>query len=226
MIALILARGGSKGVPKKNIKQLMGKPLIEYVITSAKESKKITDVYVSSDDEEIIEISKNLGCKIIVRPNELSTDTSLDIDSFRHFCKELNHTEPIIHLRATTPLVNPLVIDNAIEVFLKNKKNITSLRSAHETSESVYKFYTKNGEFWQPIVDNMDTNLPRQSYPKTYSPNGYVDIVTPEIFMDSDSFYGDKIYSFITNKTYEIDTIDDFNYIEYILSKKKCISSS
>ena len=226
MIALILARGGSKGVPKKNIKQLMGKPLIEYVITSAKESKKITDVYVSSDDEEIIEISKNLGCKIIVRPNELSTDTSLDIDSFRHFCKELNHTEPIIHLRATTPLVNPLVIDNAIEVFLKNKKNITSLRSAHETSESVYKFYTKNGEFWQPIVDNMDTNLPRQSYPKTYSPNGYVDIVTPEIFMDSDSFYGDKIYSFITDKTYEIDTIDDFNYIEYILSKKKCISSS
>ena len=220
MIALILARGGSKGVPKKNIKQLMGKPLIEYVITSAKESKKITDVYVSSDDEEIIEISKNLGCKIIVRPNELSTDTSLDIDSFRHFCKELNHTEPIIHLRATTPLVNPLVIDNAIEVFLKNKKNITSLRSAHETSESVYKFYTKNGEFWQPIVDNMDTNLPRQSYPKTYSPNGYVDIVTPEIFMDSDSFYGDKIYSFITDKTYEIDTIDDFNYIEYILSKK------
>lgn len=226
MIALILARGGSKGVPKKNIKQLMGKPLIEYVITSAKESKKITDVYVSSDDEEIIEISKNLGCKIIVRPNELSTDTSLDIDSFRHFCKELNHTEPIIHLRATTPLVNPLVIDNAIEVFLKNKKNITSLRSAHETSESVYKFYTKNGEFWQPIVDNMDTNLPRQSYPKTYSPNGYVDIVTPEIFMDSDSFYGNKIYSYITDKTYEIDTIDDFNYIEYILSKKKCISSS
>ena len=70
MIALILARGGSKCVPKKNIKQLMGKPLIEYVITSAKESKKITDVYVSSDDEEIIEISKNLGCKIIVRHNE------------------------------------------------------------------------------------------------------------------------------------------------------------
>ena len=220
MIALILARGGSKCVPKKNIKQLMGKPLIEYVITSAKESKKITDVYVSSDDEEIIEISKNLGCKIIVRPNELSTDTALDIDSFRHFCKVLNHTEPIIHLRATTPLVNPLVIDNAIEVFLKNKKNITSLRSAHETSESVYKFYKKNGKFWQPIVDNMDTNLPRQSYPKTYSPNGYVDIVNPEIFMNSDSFYGDKIYSFITDKTYEIDTIDDFNYIEYILSKK------
>ena len=220
MDCLILARGGSKGVTKKNIKQLVGKPLIEYVITSAKESKKITDIYVSSDDEEIIKVSKKLGCKIIVRPSELSNDSSLDVDSFRHFCDKLNYTEPIIHLRATTPLINPLVIDDAIEVFLKNKTIITSLRSAHETSESVYKFYKKNGEFWAPIVDNMDTNLPRQSYPKTYSPNGYIDIVNPQVFMNSDSFYGDKIYSFITDKTYEIDTIDDFNYIEYILTKK------
>ena len=220
MVRLILARGGSKGVKKKNIKKLLGKPLIEYVITSAKQSKKITDIYVSSDDEEIIEISKKLGCKIIVRPSELSNDSSLDIDSFRHFCEELNYTEPIIHLRATTPLISPLVIDNAIEVYLKNKNILTSLRSAHETSESVYKFYKQDGLYWYPIVDGMDTNLPRQSYPKTYSPNGYIDIVNPQVFMNSDSFYGDKIYSFITDKTYEIDTIDDFNYIEYILTKK------
>ena len=220
MVSLILARGGSKGVKKKNIKKLLGKPLIEYVITSAKQSKKITDIYVSSDDEEIIEISKKLGCKIIVRPSELSNDLSLDVDSFRHFCEELNYTEPIIHLRATTPLISPLVIDDAIEVYLKNKNMLTSLRSAHETSESVYKFYKQNGLYWYPIVDGMDTNLPRQSYPKTYSPNGYIDIVNPQVFMNSDSFYGDKIYSFITDKTYEIDTIDDFNYIEYILTKK------
>ncbi len=220
MVSLILARGGSKGVKKKNIKNLLGKPLIEYVITSAKQSKKITDIYVSSDDEEIIEISKKLGCKIIVRPSELSNDSSLDIDSFRHFCEELNYTEPIIHLRATTPLISPLVIDDAIEVYLKNKNILTSLRSAHETSESVYKFYKQDGLYWYPIVDGMDTNSPRQSYPKTYSPNGYIDIVNPQVFMNSDSFYGDKIYSFITDKTYEIDTIDDFNYIEYILTKK------
>ena len=120
---------------------------------------------------------------------------------------------------STSDLIK-LVIDDAIEVYLKNKNILTSLRSAHETSESVYKFYKQNGLYWYPIVDGMDTNLPRQSYPKTYSPNGYIDIVNPQVFMNSDSFYGDKIYSFITDKTYEIDTIDDFNYIEYILTKK------
>jgi len=220
MVSLILARGGSKGVPKKNIKKLNGIPLIGYVITEAQKSKIIRDIYVSTDCEEIKKICLSFGVKIIDRPSNLSQDKSLDIDSFRHFCKELNYTEPIIHLRATTPLIDSLVIDNAIEVFLKNKNKITSLRSAHETSESVYKYYKQDGLYWSPIVDGMDTNLPRQSYPKTYSPNGYIDIVTPEVFMNSDNFYGDKIYSFITDKTYEIDTIDDFNYIEYILTKK------
>jgi len=220
MVSLILARGGSKGVPKKNIKKLNGIPLIGYVITEAQKSKIIRDIYVSTDCEEIKKICLSFGVKVIDRPSNLSQDKSLDIDSFRHFCKELNYTEPIIHLRATTPLIDSLVIDNAIEVFLKNKNKITSLRSAHETSESVYKYYKQDGLYWRPIVDGMDTNLPRQSYPKTYSPNGYIDIVTPEVFMNSENFYGDKIYSFITDKTYEIDTIDDFNYIEYILTKK------
>ena len=220
MVSLILARGGSKGVPKKNIKKLNGIPLIGYVITEAQKSKIIRDIYVSTDCEEIKKICLSFGVKVIDRPSNLSQDKSLDIDSFRHFCKELNYTEPIIHLRATTPLIDSLVIDNAIEVFLKNKNKITSLGSAHETSESVYKYYKQDGLYWRPIVDGMDTNLPRQSYPKTYSPNGYIDIVTPEVFMNSDNFYGDKIYSFITDKTYEIDTIDDFNYIEYILTKK------
>lgn len=219
MISLILARGGSKGIERKNIKKLLNQPLIYYVINAAKKSKKISEIYVSSDDSEILEISKNLGCQVIQRPNEISTDISLDIDSFRHFCIENNHTEPLVHLRATTPLIDPIVIDDAIRIFIENEKRITSLRSAHETSESVYKFYKKNGDFWSPIDDSIDPTLPRQSYPKTYSPNGYIDIVKPSVFMTSDSFYGEKIYSFITDKTYEIDTIEDFNYVEYILKK-------
>jgi CMP-N-acetylneuraminic acid synthetase len=69
----------------------------------------------------------------------------------------------------------------------------------------------------------MDQNNPRQSYPKTYVPNGYIDIVKPEIFMNGDNLYGEKIYSYVTNLTQEIDTIEDFEYIEYLIKNKKYV---
>lgn len=220
MICLILARGGSKGVPKKNIKILNGKPLIYYVIYEAKKSKKITKIYVSTDDDEIADIVKEYGVEVIKRPKQLSEDHSLDVDSFRHFCELKNQKDPIVHLRATTPLINHKVIDVAITTY-NNTENITSLRSAHETPESVYKFYIKKNNKWKPLVDGMDTNGPRQTYEKTYLPNGYVDIVSPKIFMNQNTFYGDNIYAFETKVTPEIDTIEDFYYIEYILKNKK-----
>jgi len=220
MICLILARGGSKGIEKKNIKSLCGYPLIYYVIESAKKSKLISDIYVSTDDDEIAKISKKYGAKIIIRPKNISDDNSLDVDAFRHFCEITKIYNPIVHLRVTTPLINPMVIDDAIKTFL-NTKDITSLRSAHETPESVYKFFIKKDNLWKPLIEGMDSNQPRQSYQKTYSPNGYVDIVNPKIFMNTDTFYGDNIYAFETKLTPEIDTIEDFNYIEYILKSNK-----
>jgi CMP-N,N'-diacetyllegionaminic acid synthase len=221
MDALILARGGSKGVPKKNIKLLNNKPLISYVIESAKKSKKIKNIYVSTDCEEIKEVLKKLDVIVIDRPLEISQDNSLDVDSFRHFCNLLNYTSPIVHLRATTPLIDPNIIDDAIKIFNININTVTSLRSAHQMSESAYKFFIKDDNIWKPLVNGVDTNKPRQSYPKTYIPNGYVDIVNPNIFMNQDSFYGDKIFAFETKSTPEIDTMDDFDYIEYIIKYKK-----
>jgi N-acylneuraminate cytidylyltransferase/CMP-N,N'-diacetyllegionaminic acid synthase len=202
MDALILARGGSKGVPKKNIKLLNNKPLISYVIESAKKSKKIKNIYVSTDCEEIKEVLKKLDVIVIDRPLEISQDNSLDVDSFRHFCNLLNYTSPI-------------------KIFNININTVTSLRSAHQMSESAYKFFIKDDNIWKPLVNGVDTNKPRQSYPKTYIPNGYVDIVNPNIFMNQDSFYGDKIFAFETKSTPEIDTMDDFDYIEYIIKYKK-----
>jgi hypothetical protein len=219
MDCLILARGGSKGVPKKNIKLLDGIPLIGYVISEAKKSKKIDQIFVSTDCDEIIKVVEEYGVNVIKRPPELSQDNSLDIDSFIHFCNLTNNLNPIVHLRATTPLIDYKIIDNAIELFELNHNVYTSLRSAHEMSESAYKFFVKKGNTWSPIIDGIDQNNPRQSYEKTYIPNGYVDIVNPNIFLKRETFYGDKIYSFITERTYEVDTIEDFNYIEYILKK-------
>jgi len=220
MIALILARGGSKRVPKKNIKVINGKPLLFYPINAAKKSKLIMKVYVSTDDEEIAKVARQYGAEVICRPLELAQDNSTDLDAFKHFCQETGEYKPIVHLRATTPILDTDVIDEAIRIFYKNEAQITSLRSAHETSESVYKYFTKGKLYWESIVKGVDAEKPNQNYPKTYAPNGYVDIVKPKEWKKNNSFHGSCIYPFITKFTPEIDSLDDFDYIEYLMQKK------
>lgn len=217
MKALILARGGSKGVPGKNIKLLNNKPLISYPIEAALNTKHISEIYVSTDSDEIAEISKNYGAKIIKRPKELASDTSLDIDSFKHAVEVLNDYEDIVQLRATTPLVNPEVLDQAIEYFTSNQEYATSLRSAHEFSESVFKFFKKDDKYWNGFFPNLKGeyyNLPRQAFEPCYLPNGYVDILRPKVFMNLNTFHGDKMLSFITERVIEVDTIEDFKLLE------------
>jgi len=215
MNCLILARGGSIGVPKKNIKLLNGKPLIAYPIESAKKTKYISKVYVSTDSDEIAEIAKSYGAEIIKRPSELAQSNSLDVDAFKHAVKFLGE-EDIVQLRATTPIINPMVLDKAIEYFLENPE-ATSLRSAQEFSESVYKFFKKDGPYWTgffPELQGEYYNRPRQSFPASYLPNGYIDIVRPKIFMYKDTFHGDKMLSFVTEPVIEIDTPEDFARLE------------
>lgn len=224
MVCLILARGGSKGVPKKNIKILGEKPLIKHVIDAANKTKNISDIFVSSDCEEILEISKESGAKIIVRPKDLAQDLSKDIDSFKHAHPFLGKPKEIIQLRATTPLIEPYVLDDAINFFNENKKLCTSMRSVHKTSDSVLKFYCKEDNFLVNICKNNSeieySSSPRQSVPATYCPNGYIDILKAETFFESKTFYGDKVLCYETKFTPEVDTMDDFDYIEYIYNKK------
>lgn len=223
MNALILARGGSKGVPKKNIKMLDGKPLISYVIESAFRTSKISNIYVSTDCEEISDISRSYGAKIIKRPIELAKDSSKDIDSFIHALDFMPNCEEIIHLRATTPIIYPEVLIDGINYYLDNKKLCTSMRSGHETSESVYKFFKLQDKYFKGLFNMNDEyyNLPRQESIKTFKPNGYIDIVKPSIFKDGISLHGDNILAFITKPTIEIDSIDEFEYLEYLVKNKK-----
>lgn len=217
MNCIILARGGSKGVPGKNIKLLNNKPLIVYPIEAALKTKNINNIYVSTDSDEISNIAKNSGAIVIERPKELSQDNSLDIDALKHAVNYLKDDNDIVQLRATTPLLDPETLDKAIDFFLENQHDCTSLRSAHEFSESVYKFFKLEGKFWSgffPEIKGEYYNLPRQYFPKSYLPNGYIDIVRPKIFMDKDTLHGDKILSFVTPYAIEVDTNEDFKRLE------------
>ena len=221
--SVILARGGSKGVPGKNIKEVNGIPLLAYPIIAAKKIKHISDIYVSTDDVDIKNVALEYGAKVIDRPKELADDHSLDIDAMRHAVEYLDSYNDLIHLRATTPTIESKILDEAIKYFLDNS-DCTSLRSAHESKESAYKFFKKDGNYWNGLFPEMGSeyyNRPRQELPKTYHPNGYIDIVRPDIFMNKDSLHGNKILSFVTDFVHEVDTMNDLKILRVLYDKDK-----
>lgn len=229
IVGIIPARSGSKGVPKKNIKLLGGYPLIAYTITAAKQSKEIDRVIVSTDSEEIAEIAKIYGAEVpFLRPKELSTDKSSDMDFVLHaldWFKKNEDIEPelLVHLRPTTPLREPSLVDEAINA-LKNHNTASSLRSVHEMAESPRKAFEINNGFLVGMFPN-DTrpeyyNLPRQSFPPAYHPNGYVDVLRPDFIMKHNNLHGPKILAFITPFSVEVDMPEDFEYLQFIIEKK------
>ena len=220
---IILARGGSKGVPRKNIRKINDIHLIGYPILASKDSQNISEVYVSTEDDEIKKVALDYGAKVIDRPSELPRDKSLDIDGMRHAVKHLQSYDDIVHLRASTPMVDSNVIDDTIEYFWENP-NCTSLRSAHEASETAYKSFKKNEDgTWGGLFDHQLEgdyyNLPRQSLPKTYHPNGYIDIIRPKHFMTHNNLHGEKMLAFVTPFSYEVDTMDDFKILKVLYDK-------
>ena len=228
IIAVIPARSGSKGVPDKNIKMLVGKPLIAYSISAAIKSKLIDRVIVSTDSEKYASISKDYGAEVpFIRPNEYSGDDSTDYDFVKHLLDWLaknggNTPDYIIHLRPTTPLRDPSILDSAIEKFMNNGE-ATSLRSAHELSETAYKQFELEGKYFKTICtgsfDLDDANNSRQSFPKTYSPNGYVDILRTSHILKNHLLHGNRVMSYLTDFAIEVDTIDDFEFIKWQISK-------
>lgn len=226
--ALIPARGGSKSIPKKNIVDLAGFPLIAYSIAVAKLSKYISRIIVSTDNEEIAEVAEKYGAEVpFLRPAEFATDTSGDFEVFKHAMdwmkqNEGNLPEYWIHLRTTAPLRNPELVDKAIEQFIQNRE-ATSLRSGHELRESPYKcFAIENGFFVGLFPEDKRpdyTNLPRQAFPKVYQPDGYVDVIKSETVMEKGIFHGSKIMAFISPDAGELDRPEDLEFIKFNLNK-------
>lgn len=213
-IAIIPARGGSKTVPKKNIRRVWGHPLVAYSIVAAKLTKRIQRVIVSTDSLEIGEIARAYGADVpFLRPSKYAQDNSADIDFMRHAIQWLYENEGkipeyIVHMRPTTPIRSPQVIDDAIFKIQSNLE-ATSLRSGHLCHHPPYKWFKDNGKYWGPLISGMtcdEVNMPRQDFPAIYIPNGYVDIVKTDFIIKSDLMHGDKMIGYITNEIPDIDT--------------------
>ena len=223
VVALIPARSGSKGVRNKNLRLLGQAPLLAWSIKCGLNSRAINRTIVSTDSDEYGEVARNWGAEVpFLRPESISQDKSTDLDFVLHaldfFKSEGRIPDLIVHLRPTTPLRNPVVVDEAITFAVNRTKEITSLRSVHEMSETAYKSFEIGPKGNLVTVfshsEALDTsNLPRQSFPKTYSPNGYVDVLIPEYILSMGALHGNNVQPFITEASFEIDTEDDFELL-------------
>lgn len=208
IVSLILARGGSKGIPNKNIIKLNNKPLISYVINASLKSN-VNETWVSSDSDEILKISKKYGSKIIKRPDELSTDFSTSEDALIHFAKNIDF-DILVFIQPTSPLLKSKYINKGLKMIIN--KQYDSVFSAYE-------------EHWKPFWSNVPigwdiNNRPRrQDKEKYYVENGAFYITTRENLLSSKNRYSGNIGKVIMpiNESFQIDTFDDLELIKKLI---------
>lgn len=227
MIAIIPARGGSKGLPGKNIKEFCGKPLIAYSIEAAQKANLVSRIFVSTDDEGIAEIAKEYGAEIpFLRPAELATDTAFAIDNYIYTIGKLNSDQNLninefLVLQPTSPLRTSQDIDNAIEIYIKN--NADSVISVTEMSHSPLwaKRINNNGTI-EEYFPNFNGFKNRQELEKAFIPNGVIFILKEILLKKIHTYYSDKTYPYImpAERSVDIDNIFEFEFAEYLMRNK------
>jgi len=221
VLAIIPARGGSKGLPGKNIIDLAGKPLIAWTIEASLGSKYIAKTIVSSDSVEILEVSKKYGSEILKRPDELATDISSSEIVVKHAIESLEEKfDYIVLLQPTSPLRDTINIDNAFEKLFST--DATALISVSEYDNKILKAFKEN-EFGyiEGISNNKYPFMRRQDLPKTYMSNGAIYIIKVDEFLRNNSFYTDNTVSFVMDeiKSLDIDTKEDLAKVEKYINE-------
>ncbi len=238
ILAIIPARSGSKTIPHKNIRTLLGKPLIAYSIEHALSSKLINRVIVSTDSKLYAEIARKYGAEVpFLRPEEISTDESNDRDVFFQALNWLseneNYTPEIcVHLRPTHPIRNSQDIDNMINMLLADS-NADCIRSVVKNdAHTPYKmWFLDNDHELKPIINNTEIfepyNQPRQKLPLSYFQNASIDVIKTDTILKKKSLSGNKILGYIMDSEFDIDNEKDFERTEqkmlelkYILKKE------
>lgn len=225
MIAIIPARGGSKGLPGKNIKPLNGKPLIAYAVEAALKAKHIDRVIISTDDEEIARVAVQYGAELpFMRPAELASDTALAVDNYIYTIGKLEQEsgtiiDAFVVLQPTSPLRIAEDIDGAVELFEKKKADsvISYTQEAHPISW--HKYLDEEGHF----IDILDANIKnRQDNRVSYYPNGAVYVFRTSMIRER-KYYTDRSYAYIMPRirSVDIDFIEDFEYAEFLLRRAK-----
>ncbi len=231
ILALIPARGNSKSIPRKNIRDFAGYPLIAYSIIAALRSKHVTRVIVSTDNEEIAAVSREFGAETpFSRPAELARDDTMDFPVFEHALLWLEKNEKykpemIVQLRATSPVIPIRLIDDAIEALI-NHPEADSIRGVVPSGQNPYKMWhiQANGTM-KPVlqIDGLSEsyNTPRQKLPETYWQTGHIDVLRRETILGKRSMSGDTIIPVVIDPAFaiDIDTLLDWKRAERLVKE-------
>lgn len=223
-IALITARGGSKGLPRKNILPMNGKPLIAWTIEAAKACSSVKDIYVSTDDEEIAKISLKYNAKIIERPKELASDCSSSAEAVSHAIDALEYKgvkfDSIVLLQPTSPLRTSTHLEEALKLFFSKKANFVI--SVFEPSNTPIKSYVeKEDGSMSGLFSDSAPYMRRQDLPRVFQPNGAIYAFSKNEFKKYEQFPKNRVYPYIMPELFsaDIDTETDFKLVEKIMKE-------
>lgn len=233
VLAIIQARGGSKGVPWKNIKILAGKPLIAWTIEAAENAKTVNRVIVSTDDSKIAEVAKNFGAEVpFLRPAEFATDNAKSLGLLKHALDWLRENENyvpniVVQLKPTNPLRAAEHIDACAKSFLESPE-VDSLITVTKSPAHPLKTWKFNNGLLTPFVPEEVYGIkeaakqPRQALPEAFVQNSCVHVINPKTILVKNSSIGTKVKGFIMGRedSMNIDTAFDFEVAELLMKKK------
>jgi YrbI family 3-deoxy-D-manno-octulosonate 8-phosphate phosphatase len=231
ILALIPARGGSKSIPRKNIRPLAGHPLIAYSIAAGRQSRLVTRTIVSTDDEEIAAVARQYGAEVpFLRPAEFAQDNTTDFPVFTHalsWLKENEDYQPeiIVQLRPTSPIRPPECVDGAIQLLLDNP-SADSVRGIVPSGQNPFKMWRvdENGQM-RPLLSVPGIpepfNAPRQALPQTYWQTGHIDAIRTRAILEKNSLSGETILPLHIDPRYtiDIDTLKDWLRAEGLVAQ-------
>lgn len=227
ILAVITARGGSKGIKGKNIKPLNGIPLIKYSTNACMKSKYIDKTILSTDDEKIAAVVKETGVEVpFMRPDELASDTATSLSVIQHAIKFLEDKNEkfdyIIIIQPTSPFRTSKHIDEAISKLINNK-DAESIVGVTEVDYSPYWMKTIEDDRIKSFMEIDENKITRrQDLPKVYKMNGAIFISKRDVFIEKNKVLGDNILPFIMNEdeSIDIDNILDFKLAELMLKEE------
>lgn len=229
ILALITARSGSKSIPNKNLQTIAGRTLLEWTASAAIKAGCFSDVLISTDSTRYVADVLPYGVQApFIRPDHLSGDSATDLDVIKHTIEFLDtnrvYPEFIAHLRPTSPLRDPDELQSLVKNFSTEQHRFSAARSVHRMSETAYKCFevSESGNLVRVFTRESDvdpSNRPKEEFPESFKPNGYLDLISVSHVKEFDALHGNCVKPLLTSEIIEIDSMYELEVVRALVAQ-------